>query len=406
MTVSIDEAERRLTAALTAKSDAVIDSDPAAELDLAATVVHLPPPGEQRHRRGRLGIALAAAVAAAVALVVGWTVTSHGGSKRSEQPAGVPWSQVGPDWALLVTGPHSAGSPDVARNLVLKSPTGVVYPIADVGGDLTIDQGSWNHRTGLAMAFSTNRAVVIDLHTRQQRTIALTGLTGVIAAGNDFVIDQANRLSRVDANGHVVGHFDEPINQVYGLSPDGTQVVAGAKTGVMLFDVKTGKTVRRWPSLPKTTQCLPTEWVAGSPVIQGWCFGPQSVEQGADFSLRTGTTTPSTRPGGWGTVRLGSGTLAFRDPTNPLNDAVLTGLFKTELARVEPSGQLTPLTRPTLLSSSTWRVLQATTGGLLVENDDRASGDLVLWDPLTGKLIIYFSSPDGSTTMYGIDIWP
>jgi len=160
--------EDRLRAALVAKSDAVtLDwaADRRMQTSRSTTtvappaVLHLAPKPATRPVR-RAPSLLAAAAAVVFALLVSavsgdWSHRS--GPGRPSSQAGIPWSQVGPDWRLTVSSTATA----VNGTLYLLDPAGQRYQICLLPASYRqLDQ--WSFTTGRALVTGDSVSPVAD----------------------------------------------------------------------------------------------------------------------------------------------------------------------------------------------------------------------------------------------------
>ena len=414
MTVTINEAEARLRLALAAKADSIAEPESADATApfLDATVIRLRSTvGPARPSRRRWA---AVAVAAAVALVVGSAIAisvhgrTTGSAPARPNPNDIPWSQVGPGWGLVVTAPPTGDAATALHTLVLASPTGVDYPITHFVGDVEIGAGTWNHQTEQVMGTTGSGVLVIDLRTGNQRRVPLTRpTTGIAAIGAGFLIEENGRLESIDATGRVLNRFEGSNPQGFVVSQDGTGVAVGTATGLALYDAHTGKISKRWTALPGTVRCTPLAWLPGDSMIQGIC-NPRQVyasDLGANFSLTTGATTARTVAGGWGTIRLADGTVAYRLAGQAAPQASVPLTKAVEFARVEPSGTLTPLAKPAEFDQGSWLIYYILPRGFLILENDVNHERVVVWNPLTGQLSTYFDGPGSGGIVTGFDVW-
>lgn len=169
----------------------------------------------------------------------------------------VPWGSVGPGWMLAQWSPatpHRPGEkPDpgeptaenAAATVYLVDPAGKRFAITTLAPGSGLELVDWSGdgaRALFAKAFvSPTSAIVVDLHTGEQSTVAVSGFPRftrpdgtALLVSTSFNGNRPGTLTRVGLDGATQQSYptDElggagPFNGGYLASPDGTQLVLG-----------------------------------------------------------------------------------------------------------------------------------------------------------------------------------
>ena len=197
--------------------------------------------------------------------------TSHAASIG--QPAGVPWSHVGPGWVLAqYTTAAPEGGKTGPATLYLISPGGARYPLArwpDFRSAPELIAWSPDGKRALFQVFSgQGSAAQLTLATGRMSTLAMQGnatpigyttpdglnIVGSRPAGSGTIVARYSLSGRlVQSLGYFAG--GQPL-----YSPSGTEFVAGASHGVKLVSNR-GSLIRQLP-VPGTSAntCGAVRW--------------------------------------------------------------------------------------------------------------------------------------------------
>ncbi len=263
---------------------------------------------------------LSAGVLTAALITTGTAATAEpaGTSRpaRAAEPAGVPWSHVGPGWVLAqYTTAAPEGGKTGPATLYLVSPGGAKYQLAHWPDFRTAPElVAWSPdgKRALFQVFSGKGGVEqLTLATGRMSTFVMQGnatpigyttpdglnIVGSRPSGNDTIVARYSLSGRLVQS---LGRFDggQPLH-----APSGTEFAAGASHGIKLVSNR-GALIRQLP-VPGTSAntCGPVRW---------W---------------NTGTILASCSPPGSSVPRLwlvpvsGAHPKALTPPRNPIDQA-------------------------------------------------------------------------------------
>ena len=201
----------------------------------------------------------------------------------------VPWTQVGPGWMLATWSPvpgRSAGpmppgqpTPETATTtLYLVDPAGGRYAVTtfpppgeQASPELVDWSGDGGHALFDAQYAKPPAAIVVDLHTGTQTTLALRGSPRYSRPEGKALLlstppgpeSRLAALDRVDLAGHhqltyPTDKLGGPFNGNYLSTPDGTQLVLGTSAGLVLMG-NDGTPASTLP-IPGQINCSPLRW--------------------------------------------------------------------------------------------------------------------------------------------------
>ena len=320
--------------------------------------------------------------------------TSH--PARAAQPAGVPWSHVGPGWVLAqYTTAAPEGGKTGPATLYLVSPGGAKYQLAHWPDFRTAPElVAWSPdgKRALFQVFSGKGGV-------EQLTLATGRMSAFVMQGNATPIgyttpDGLNIIgSRPSGNGTIVARYSLSGRLVQSLgyfdggqpmyTPSGTEFAAGASHGVKLVSNR-GSLIRQLP-VPGTSAntCSPVRWWNSGTVLAS-CAPPGLAAQqlwlvpvsGAHPKALTPPRNPN-RSGDFGDLD------AWQLPSGLyLQAAGACGVL--HIYRQAPGGSIKLITVPHTNGDN--RVLTARGSRLLVEapTDCTGSVSLLWYNPGTG----------------------
>jgi hypothetical protein len=224
------------------------------------------------------------------------TTVTHG----REAPIGdIPWSTVGPGWTLATWSPVTPHKPGVepapgeptwettAVTLYLVSPTGDRYAIRTFPrGEIPrlVDWSGDAARALFASQYPADDALVVDLHTGAEKTVAVNGHPVFSRPDGRALLvtprgyETNKTLRRIDLDGHtqfdysaeklrLTGDFTDGVLQ----SPDGTRIVVRTDTGLVV--VGSDGTPARALATPSMgpAGCTPVRWWS-TDVVLAYCF--------------------------------------------------------------------------------------------------------------------------------------
>ena len=333
---------------------------------------------------------LSAGVLTAALLTTGTAATAE--PVTSAQPAGVPWSHVGPGWVLAqYTTAAPEGGKTGPATLYLVSPGGAKYQLArwrDFRTAPELVAWSPDGKRALFQVFSGKGGV-------EQLTLATGRVSTFVMQGNATPIGYTTPRglnivgTRQSGNSTIVGRYSLSGRLVQSLgsggalyAPSGTEFAAGASHGIKLVSNR-GALIRQLP-VPGTSAntCNPVRW---------W---------------NSGTVLASCSPPGSGVPRLwlvpvsGAHPKALTPPRNPTRSGDLGDLDAWRLSsglylqaagpcgvlhiyRQAPDGSIKLITVPHTNGDN--RVLTARGSRLLVQapTDCTGSVSLLWYDPGT-----------------------
>ena len=333
---------------------------------------------------------LSAGVLTAALLTTGTAATAE--PVTSAQPAGVPWSHVGPGWVLAqYTTAAPEGGKTGPATLYLVSPGGARYQLArwpDFRTAPELVAWSPDGKRALFQVFSgKGGAEQLTLATGRMGTFVMQGNATPIGyttpRGLNIVGTRLSGNSTIVARYSLAGRLVRSLGSGGALySPSGTEFAAGASRGVKLVSNR-GALIRQLP-VPGTSAntCNPVRW---------W---------------NSGTILASCSPPGSGVPRLwlvpvsGARPKALTPPRNPNRSGDLGDLDAWQLSsglylqaagpcgvlhiyRQAPGGSIRLITVPHTNGDN--RVLTARGSRLLVEapTDCTGSVSLLWYDPGT-----------------------
>src|SRR5690242_2355983 len=192
--------------------------------------------------------------------------TSH--PARAAQPAGVPWSHVGPGWVLTqyVAAVPEGGKPGPVT-LYLISPIGARYQLAHWPDSRTapgLVAWSPDGKRALFQVFSgQGRAGQLTLATGQMTTFVMQGNATPIGYTTPRGLNIL--ASRPSGNGFVEGRYSLSGRLLKSLgsggalyAPSGTEFAAGASHGLKLVS-NSGPLIKQLP-VPAVGTCGPVRW--------------------------------------------------------------------------------------------------------------------------------------------------
>jgi hypothetical protein len=296
--------------------------------------------------------------------------------------------------------------------LYLVDPDGVLYGICTVPGNAYGYQfpepAAWGE------PFNTDHVILsriidnarsslleIDLRTGAQRAITVLGHWStaefVDAAGTSILLNGVTKMVTVNAStGEIEARFAG--TDFYGalISADRTRVVSGSMTTLSVLDVRTGRIVRKLASPAGYFGCAVQSWLPGAQRFVARCFQRNAKPDAMltfDFSL-DGTTSPvrPAVPAGWDEVDLAGGKIAVK--TGQPNFFRMDGM---SFARLSSTGQLAPIPTPEEFKGSVWQLFGVTPAGFILEygTPDGFTGEIALWNPITGQVKELFRKVDG-----------
>jgi TolB protein len=336
---------------------------------------------------------LSAGVLTAALLTTGTAATAA--PVTSAQPAGVPWSHVGPGWVLAqYTTAAPEGGKTGPATLYLISPGGARYQLArwpDFRTAPELVAWSPDGKRALFQVFSGKGGVEqLTLATGRVSTFVMQGnatpigyttprglnILGSRLSGNDTIVARYSLSGRLVQS---LGRFDggQPL-----YAPSGTEFAAGASHGIKLVSNR-GALIRQLP-VPGTSAntCGPVRWWNSGTILAS-CAPPGAAAQrlwlvpvsGARPKALTPPRNPA-RTGDFGDLdawRLSSGLY--------LQAAGACGVL--HIYRQAPGGSIKLITVPHTNGDN--RVLTARGSRLLVEapTDCTGSVSLLWYDPGT-----------------------
>ena len=334
---------------------------------------------------------LSAGVLTAALLTTGTAATAEPVTRA--QPAGVPWSHVGPGWVLAQ---YTTAAPEGGKTgpvtLYLISPGGARYQLArwrDFRSAPELVAWSPDGKRALFQVFSGKGGA-------EQLTLATGRMSTFVMQGNATPIGYTtprglNILgSRLSGNDTIVARYSLSGRLVQSLgsggalyAPSGTEFAAGASHGIKLVSNR-GSLIRQLPIAGTSANtCAPVRWWNGGTILAS-CAPPGTAAQrlwlvpvsGARPKALTPPRNPA-RSGDFGDLdawRLSSGLY--------LQAAGACGVL--HIYRQAPGGSIRLITVPHTNGDN--RVLTARGSRLLVEapTDCTGSVSLLWYNPGTG----------------------
>ncbi|HJQ03471.1 MAG TPA: hypothetical protein VJ851_17880 [Jatrophihabitans sp.] len=413
--------EERLRAALTAKSNAVSLADYRVELPEDEALLAFPDP----HVLGRWPAAIAVAAAAVILLVVGVTVVAGRSNTHHLATAGraeVPWSQVGPGWTLVVAVP---ADPATDPDLDLVSPSGVRYLICRLPAPF-VELQPWTINTGKAIVAAKGAStidgvehdikdvLIVDLHTGAQTRTSVGSKFSTVqfaSSGLDsLLVTYPTSMQLVSAGtGHTVARYPlEGLVLGSTLSPDGSQVVAGGLTGLVVFDRASGRRTDTLATPAGYGPCQLLRWVPASDEILAECFTRNRSVPNQDFIFAADgqrAPQPDSVPAGWQGIRLAGGTVAFQQV-----GFSYPGPLSIKFAQVASGGRLLPLAVPAELEQGRWELAAVSGNALLFDQrqgllNNQDVLQLAAWNPLTGSFTLLLRGDEQQPTALSHTSW-
>lgn len=351
--------------------------------------------------------------------------------------ADVPWSKVGPGWALAMWSPatphrpgeqQAPGEPageNAGSTLFLVDPAGDRYPITTFAPGANMDLVDWSgdgsHALFTQFVATRSSVVSVDLHTGAQ-----TALSGVgqprftrpngtaLLISTHFNGAEPGTLKRVDLQGNL--QLTYPTEQLGGAgqfsgafaeSPDGKQLVLGtanlnndlvprADNSLVVLD-NDGTVVRRLAAPMPKALCAPVKWWTAGSILAHCTAVGSSANQLWEVPLDGATPTPITAlnsgqgddPGFRGD--LGDGD-AWKLPSGTfLQSAGACGTGF--LSRLTPDGHTTRVKVPGV--SDDVVVTGATADALMLRGQVGCAGttSLVRFDPAANTVSVLLGPP-------------
>jgi len=253
-----------------------------------------PAPGTPGRRPGRTAALLTAGTAAAQ-------------PTRAAQPAGVPWSHVGPEWVLAQ---YTTAAPEGGKTgpvtLFLISPAGARYQLArwpDFRSAPELLAWSPDGKRALFQTFSGQGGVgQLTLATGHMTTFVMPGAASPIGyttpKGLNIVAGRPSGsgtiLARYNLSGRLVQSLGYSTDGAVLYAPSGAEFVTGASHGLKLVS-NHGSLIRQLP-VPRTSTdtCNPVRWWKGGTVLAS-CSPPGRPAAARSSWSRCRTPTATTR---------------------------------------------------------------------------------------------------------------
>jgi hypothetical protein len=189
-------------------------------------------------------------------------------------PWAVPWSSVGPGWLLASWEPHPHAKQDV-QYVELVSPSGTRYILFRLPGGESVRVSDWSgdgSRILLVRSTPTSSIVsTVDLQSGAvEASFTLHNEPSVLAAftrpmGLAVLVDNTTGgITRYSLDGSVKVRFPARFPRIgrwtdtWLESPDGTQLVLGARQGIAIFE-NDGTLVAQLP-VAHAQYCQPARW--------------------------------------------------------------------------------------------------------------------------------------------------
>jgi hypothetical protein len=244
-----------------------------------------------RLRRTPLAAIAAAVLSAGVltaALLTAGTAAAQ--PARAAQPAGVPWSHVGPGWVLAQ---YTTAAPEGGKTgpvtLYLISPGGARYQLArwpDFRSAPELLAWSPDGKRALFQTFSGQGGVgQLTLATGRMTTFVMPGAATPIGyttpKGLNIVAARPSgsgtMLARYSLSGRLVQSLGYSAGGGALYAPSGTEFVTGASRGLKLVGNRTGTPIRTLP-VPRTSAntCGPVRWWNNGTILAS-CSPPGSA---------------------------------------------------------------------------------------------------------------------------------
>jgi hypothetical protein len=223
---------------------------------------------------------------------------AHGVERRIGD---VPWTQVGPGWALVMwtpVTPHMPGDEGAPGEADPETATEVLYLVGPGGDRYSITEfprsdgiatlvdwsGDGSHALFTITKERTSDAVSIDLHTGDRTTTPVNGTPEytrpdgtALLISTRFSGDKPGTLKRIDLSGHEqVSHPTDDLGGAgqfsgnYVASPDGTQLVLGTANlgnavvprtdNSLVIVANDGSVIRSLPAPMPKAYCSPVKW--------------------------------------------------------------------------------------------------------------------------------------------------
>ncbi|HZQ34192.1 MAG TPA: hypothetical protein VFB19_20975 [Mycobacterium sp.] len=300
-----------------------------------------------------------------------------------EAPIGkVPWSQVGPGWALALWSPVTPTHPGEppppgqptyetsATTLYLVDPAGGRYLITafpppgdKAGPELAGWSGDGSHAL-FYVPSDHSTAVIVDLHTGAQTTAPVDGRPRfTLPEGKALLLESdngASTLTRVDLAGHhqltyPTDKLGGRFNGSYLSTPDGTRLVLGTSAGLVLMgnDGKVGSPL----SVPGSN-CRPLRWWDGKTggTVLATCDVNVSTMRLWLVPIGGGPATPLTAPNNGQDSPDLNDMNAWHLPAGTFVQAA-GGCGSEFLAKLNANGTTTPVSVPEVNKNSSVRVI-------------------------------------------------
>jgi hypothetical protein len=347
----------------------------------------------------------------------------------------VPWSQVGAGWMLAVWSPAvrvapgvspPAGSPSpdtVPETLYLVNPAGGHYaittfpPPGDMSSPELVDWSGDGSRALFSAEYSKPpTAIMVDLHTGAQTTLPVNGslrftrpdgkaLLVTIRSGND----RTSSLERVDLAGnkqltYPTDKLAGTFNGQYLSTPDGTQLVLGTRSGLVLMgnDGTVGKALQ----VAGEAGCSPVRWWNdGAKTVLANCSPGNQPAQlwlvPVDGTPPTALTAPITDPsshdnGDVNAWQLPAGTYV----------QYLGGCGAIHLGKLNPDGTTSPVSVPNVDPYHSIYVIGLHGGNLDLQAMVAGCGpaqSLLDYDPAAGTATVLLGPPlNGGSVIHAL----
>jgi hypothetical protein len=346
------------------------------------------------------------------------TTTGAAGSATAAAQSGVPWSQVGPGWALatVATAPQAAA-------LYLVSPAGSTYPVqwpavsssSSLPGSSVPNLVAWSpSKTEVLLGEIANRQPTgqyerLDLQTGQVTgTLSFPGevdlqytppdgqqLLAATTTENGTPVKETVTFARYSLTGTLVktlGSITLPLNSpeasVPVYSPDGATIALGTPTGVAVLS-NAGGTVTQLapvPGVDTALGCTVDRWWDASTILaacaeaggvrQLWLVPASGAAATALTPLRQQGGGANADDGDWDAWQTASGLY--------LQSSNASGLFV--LNKQAANGSLTPVT----ISGMVYLQVQTSDGSrfLLDARGANSVPSLLWYDPASGETTV------------------
>ena len=381
--------------------------------------------------RGRRTLAVATA-AAAVAAVVGLAVPAVAaqapagqarllGAGQTGTRAAVPWSKVGPAWAVVMFSASQGGmgvKPKAGKaTLYLVDPQGgkyslITWPAGSAQSQWQLRDWSGDTRRALFTSggFGTRQQVhQVQLRTGRVSTFTLPvgveavgytrpdGLNVLAAKGNLYGSGPLQRYS-------LTGRLQATLGKVYDVSQvayqSGGAALAGSEANGLALISNRGGIIRRLPVPGVKYGCEPVRWWTANSILASCLVpsapGPQlwlvPASGARPKALTPARVHPTFDVGDFNAWQLSSG--LYLDGYGPCGTLVI--------GKQPARGPEQQVTVPGAVSP---RIVTATSSSLMVEriNGCSAGVSLVWYNPATGKMTVVLATHRNEVGVAGIE---